>query len=118
MSESTSDESMPSAGPVEARIHDKLQHEFEPQHLQVENESHMHNVPPGSESHFKVVLVSDALTNVRKVARHQRVYGILAEELAGPVHALALHLYTAEEWASQQTAPASPACMGGGARDL
>lgn len=111
----TQPSTQPGRGPVEARIHDKLQREFAPDYLQVDNESHMHSVPRGSESHFKVVLVSDALTGTRKVARHQRVYGLLADELAGPVHALALHLYTAEEWAAQRSAPASPACMGGSA---
>ena len=104
-------------GPVEADIHRKLEQAFAPTHLEVLNESHMHSVPPGSESHFKVVLVSEALADLRKVARHQRIYGILAAELAGPVHALALHLYTPDEWASRTAAPESPACMGGSRHD-
>ncbi|TDG12060.1 BolA/IbaG family iron-sulfur metabolism protein [Seongchinamella unica] len=85
-----------------------------PEHLLVVNESHMHSVPPNSETHFKVVLVSAAFEGKRKVARHQQVYAILADQLAGPVHALALHTYTPEEWAQrQQAAPASPDCLGG-----
>jgi len=83
-----------------------------PQHLVIENESHMHS-GPATDSHFKVTLVSDAFNGVRTVARHQKVYGILAEELKGPVHALALHLYTPEEWSETTTVPDSPQCLGG-----
>ncbi|MCO1335241.1 BolA/IbaG family iron-sulfur metabolism protein [Microbulbifer sp. OS29] len=93
-------------------IEEKLGAEFVPLHIEVECESHMHNVPPGSEMHFRVVLVSEAFKAVRKVQRHQKVYAVLAEEMAGPIHALALHIYTPEEWGGQ--APGSPECQGGG----
>lgn len=86
---------------------------FEPSFLSVENESHRHNVPPGSETHFKVTLVSESFAQVRSVKRHQAVYGALAGWLAGPVHALALHTYTAQEWAAVDGSPASPDCRGG-----
>lgn len=102
-------------GPVEADILKKLQ-AFEAQHLQLENESYMHNVPPGSESHFKLTLVCDEFQGVSKVRRHQQVYGVLAEEMAGPVHALALHVFSPEEW-QQQNVPASPQCLGGSNSD-
>jgi BolA protein len=93
----------------------RLECDFAPTHLEVENESHMHSVPPGSETHFRVVLVSEAFAGRRSVARHQAVYAVLAAELRGGVHALALHTYTPVEWQSRQgDAPDSPACMGGG----
>ncbi|MGH1373920.1 MAG: BolA family protein [Cellvibrionaceae bacterium] len=98
---------------VQSSIEAKLQQEFCPSHLEVINESHMHNVPPGSESHFKVVVVSDQFEGKRKVPRHQRVYGVLAQELDGLVHALAIHTYTPEEWAAESGAPSSPECLGG-----
>ena len=83
-------------------------------HMEVINESHMHNVPADSETHFKVVLVSNDFRDRRSVARHQLVYSILSEELAGPVHALALHTYTEPEWREQTNgAPMSPPCLGG-----
>ena len=86
--------------------------------LEVVNESHMHSVPLGSETHFKVVLVSAEFAGKRPVARHQLVYRVLADELAGPVHALALHTYTAEEWRQRSGAsPVSPECMGGSKHD-
>lgn len=102
---------------IHADIERKLQDQLSPAYLQVENESHMHSVPENSETHFKVVIASDAFEGVRKVARHQTIYGILSEELAGEVHALALHTYTPAEWQDQQQAPASPNCMGGSKGD-
>ncbi|MCM2131671.1 BolA family protein [Larsenimonas rhizosphaerae] len=89
--------------------------ELDPSVLKVENESHKHSVPPNSETHFKVTLVSAAFEQFSQVKRHQRIYGMLADELAGPVHALALHLYTPEEWEARgKTRPDSPNCLGGG----
>lgn len=108
---------MSESAPVQRAIESKLQSGFEPQFLQVVNESHMHSVPPGSESHFKVVLVTEAFAGKRQVQRHQKVYSLLNEELAGPVHALALHTYTPEEWTEVEQAPASPNCMGGSKTD-
>lgn len=100
--------------PVETEIRTQLAETFQPTHLEVINESHQHNVPPGSESHFKVVLVSEVFAGKRQVQRHQAVYGALAEQLRGPVHALALHTYSPEEWSERQFAPQSPVCLGGG----
>jgi BolA family transcriptional regulator, general stress-responsive regulator len=99
-------------------IERKLAEALAPAHLEVINESHQHSVPPGSETHFKVVLASAAFEGKRSVARHQLVYRVLADELAAGVHALALHTYTPVEWAGRSAAaPASPACMGGGKHD-
>ncbi len=95
-------------------IEQKLQVAFKPQHLEVLNESYMHNVPAGSESHFKVILVSNDFEGKRLIARHREVNQILKDELAGPVHALSMHTYTEQEWLNEsQQAPASPMCMGG-----
>ena len=99
---------------VESDITVKLTQALNPVHLEVINESHMHNVPPGSESHFKVVVVSDEFNGKMLVARHRLINQALAEEIAGPVHALALHTMTQDEWQEKGgAAPASPPCMGG-----
>lgn len=104
--------------PVQAAIERKLGEGLAVAHLEVLNESHMHSVPPGSESHFKVTLVSPAFEGKRQVGRHQLIYGLLREELAGPVHALALHTYTPAEWSARGApAPASPDCLGGSKHD-
>lgn len=98
---------------IEQGIREKLQAELTPAHLEVVNESNMHNVPPGSESHFKLVIASEMFAGLPRVRRHQKVYGLLSEELQGGVHALALHTYSVEEWKQRGEAPASPQCMGG-----
>jgi BolA protein len=98
---------------VEAAIRTKLAAAFAPDHLEVVNESSNHRVPPGSESHFKVVLVTAAFEGDRLLARHRRVNAALAAELAGGVHALALHTYTPGEWQARAgSAPDSPECAG------
>lgn len=103
---------------VHQEIERRLQQHYLPGHLEVANESHMHSVPPDSETHFRVVIVSDAFDGQRKVARHQQVYALLADQLEGPVHALALHTYTPGEWQERQAeAPRSPDCLGGSKAD-
>lgn len=98
---------------IQISITDKLQSALTPSHLEVLNESHMHSVPANSETHFKLVVVADAFDGKRSVARHQLIYAALAEELAGEVHALAIHTYTADEWQAKQSSPDSPQCLGG-----
>lgn len=97
---------------VQNRIIEKLKTGLVPEHLWVENESHRHNVPPNSETHFKITVVSESMRGLLPVKRHQSVYALLQDELDGPVHALAIHAYAPEEWTGQ--APDSPDCMGGG----
>jgi BolA protein len=99
---------------VQDQISQKLMAALRPSHLEVENESHMHSVPANSETHFKLVVVSPEFDGKRSVSRHQLIYKVLADELAGSVHALAIHTYTEPEWAQRNTmAPESPQCMGG-----
>ena len=102
---------------VQEMIELKLQ-ELQPAYLEVRNESSMHNVPPGSETHFSVTLVSEAFGQRTRVQRHQTINRLLADQLAGPVHALAIHAYTPAEWQSRgNLAPASPDCLGGKAAE-
>ena len=99
---------------VADRIERKLAEALRPVHLEVVNESGSHNVPPGSESHFKVVLVSESFDGQRLLARHRQVNAVLAEELARDIHALAIHTYTRDEWRWRfGDAPLSPPCLGG-----
>lgn len=99
---------------IQNNIEQKLLNHFEPTHLEVINESAMHNVPPGSESHFKVVLVTAKFAGERLINRHRAVNTVLKEELADKIHALALHTYTDEEWHSLYGEyPDSPNCLGG-----
>ncbi|MFK7915507.1 MAG: BolA family protein [Pseudomonadales bacterium] len=105
---------MTNPGPVALRIESTLAEALPLAHLEVLNESAGHNVPPGSETHFKVVLVSDAFADVARIARHRQVNGLLAAELAGPVHALSVHAYTVAQWQERfANVPMSPPCLGG-----
>lgn len=93
-----------------------LNQELEPQYIEVINESYMHNVPAGSESHFKVIIVCDVFESKRLLARHRIINNLLKVELENDIHALALHTYTPSEWQRlSDGAPNSPACRGGGA---
>ena len=95
-------------------ISTKLNEDLNPIFLDVVNESDQHNVPAGSESHFRVTIVSADFDGKRLLARHRLVNQSLADELAGPIHALALHTYTNEEWEKRNgQVRASPDCEGG-----
>ncbi|WP_373691101.1 BolA family protein [Endozoicomonas sp. ONNA2] len=99
---------------MKENIIDKLNESLQNDLIDVTNESHLHNTPPGSESHFKLVIVSEAFQEKLPVKRHQMIYGLLADELREQIHALALHTYTPAEWqARNQLAPVSPDCRGG-----
>lgn len=87
---------------IREQIEEKLRAAFEPVFLEVVDESYRHNVPAGSESHFKVVLVSDRFTGERFLNRHRMIYSTLTAELSTTVHALALHTYTIKEWEALQ----------------
>jgi len=97
------------------QIEAKLWAAFEPTYLDVVNKSYSHNVLVGSESHFKVLLVSDRFIGELFLMRHRSIYGLLSEELAGGVHARALHTYTQKECEGQQDkVVTSPRCRGAG----
>lgn len=99
---------------MQGTIEEKLSSEFELEYLLVENESHLHNVAPGSESHFKVTIVSPRFDNQMLIKRHRLVNKALQQELR-QIHALALHTLTPHEWQARQGQVAdSPKCRGGG----
>lgn len=93
----------------------KLEAAFAPIYLQLLNESDQHGTA-SDDSHYKLVLVSASFAGQRLLQRHRAVNKLLQEELAGPVHALALHLFSPDEWPLQQV-PDSPACRGGSKLD-
>jgi len=103
---------------IQTAIEDKISQALEPTYLEVLNESNNHNVPPGSESHFKITVVSTNFDGKMLIARHRVINQLLAEELAGSVHALSMHTYTPQEWSekNEQTRQ-SPPCLGGDKRE-
>ena len=86
---------------VKAAIEKKLAAALAPQRLSVVDESHRHaghaGARPQGETHFRVEIVSPAFAGLSRVARQRLVYDVLAAELKGPVHALALQTRTPEE---------------------
>lgn len=99
---------------IQTIIESKIEAALQTTVLTVENESHMHSVPANSETHFKVVLVSEDFENKNLLARHRQLNKLLEEELSNGVHALALHTYTPEEWLARgESAAPSPECRGG-----
>ncbi len=86
---------------VASTMTEKLTAAFRPARLQVVDESHQHaghvGSRPGGETHFAVVIVSDAFAGKSRVERQRLVYAVLADELAGPVHALSVKALTAPE---------------------
>lgn len=100
---------------VQAIIEKKLSENIECLFLQVENESFRHAVPANSETHFKVTVVSEQFVGKLLIARHRLINALLSEQLAGPIHALAMHTYTPEQWVAKgNISPLSADCMGGG----
>lgn len=101
---------------VKASIESKIKRQLKPTELSVDNESHLHNVPEQSETHFKITLVAEAFEGKRQVQRHRLVYSILSEELSGGVHALAIHTFTPREWLEKGAIIDSPICFGGSSK--
>jgi BolA protein len=86
---------------VEEQITIKLRRAFAPVALEVVNDSHRHAGHGGSprtgESHFSIKVVSESFAGKSRVERHRMVNEVLAEELAGKVHALAISALAPEE---------------------
>ncbi|KIG12524.1 Cell division protein BolA [Enhygromyxa salina] len=103
---------------IAEQIHDELVRTFAPELLDVINESGNHNVPKGSETHFKVVIVSEVFAGQSPVARHRAVNKALASQLANGVHALSIQAHTPAQWAERGgQVPDSPPCLGGSKAD-
>ncbi len=99
-------------------IETSLREAFSPTVIDVEDETHNHNVPEDAQSHFKVTLVSDAFDGLPLLRRHRMVNKVLEGDIRNNIHALALHTMTPQEWfAKGGQSPESPPCLGGGKED-
>lgn len=106
---------------MEERITEKLMRELAPERMLLENESHKHHVPKGSETHWNLIIVSERFAGLSRVQRQRTVYGILDEEMKQKkgIHALTMKALTPEEWEAaggEVTNPAPP-CLGGSKHD-
>jgi BolA protein len=86
-----------------------------PHHFELVNESYKHNVPRGSETHFKVFVVSDKFDNLSMLEQHRLINTLLKDELQAGVHALAIKTMTLQKFQNQGGAVEfqTPNCLGG-----
>lgn len=96
-------------GNIENNIKDLLINAFNPSVLFIDNESHMHNVPIGSESHFKIVLVTRNFTGISEVNRHKCVYKVLGN-IMNSIHAISIHSFDENEYKNNPIILDSPNC--------
>jgi BolA protein len=86
---------------VKDTITTKLREAFVPESLDVADESHLHEGHaghrPGGETHFRVNIVSKAFEGKSRVERHRMINSLLAQELAGRVHALTITAHAPDE---------------------
>lgn len=110
---------------VATRLQEQFARALEPLiHCEIVNESFMHKVPKGSETHFKVIVVSEKFAGLSPIQRHRLVYASVQDEFqnaGGTVHALSINAKTPAEWqailgdqdALSQAQQRSPPCLGG-----
>ena len=91
------------------RIINALNKQLTIEHMFLENESSMHNVPPNSETHFKLIIASDDFIKLSKVKRHQLIYQILSKVM-NQIHALSIQAFTIEEYKADPVIHSSPDC--------
>ncbi|MDZ4081852.1 MAG: BolA family protein [Bdellovibrionales bacterium] len=98
----------------EIRMKALLQSAIQDAEVYLENESHKHSVPEDSETHFKLLIVSDKFVGLSKVARQRLVYSYLDSEFKSGLHALTLRAVSFEERKNGQGDNfVSPECLGG-----
>jgi BolA family transcriptional regulator, general stress-responsive regulator len=86
---------------VVQKITEKITKALKPTQISVEDESHLHaghaGARPGGETHFRLTVVSVQFTGLSLVKRHRLINEALAEELQGPIHALAIKALSPDE---------------------
>ena len=95
---------------IQDTIKETLIKDFNPSVLKIVNESYMHNVPQDSETHFKLLIVSDFFMNISQVKRHQIIYKSL-EEIMKQIHALSINSFDETEYSKNPIILDSPNCI-------
>ena len=98
-----------STGLIESQIINTLSSSMNLSSLKIINESFMHNVPKGSESHFKIVVVTNDFNNLSIIKRHKFIYKTL-DNLMNKIHALSIHAFNEEEFKLNPIILDSPEC--------
>ncbi|WP_038035428.1 BolA family transcriptional regulator [Thermopetrobacter sp. TC1] len=81
-------------GPVGRAMEERLRAALQPEHLEILDQSHHHaghaGAHPEGESHFHVVIVSQAFAGKPLVQRHRMVNEALGDLLKERIHALSI----------------------------
>lgn len=96
-------------GPIELKIINNLNESMNISSLKIINESFMHNVPKDSESHFKVIIVSDDFKNLSQINRHKLVYSNL-DTIMNDIHAISIQSFSEDEYRKNPAILDSPEC--------
>lgn len=100
--------------PIRSAIEARLQNAFPTaQHIEVINESSSHAVPPGSETHFKVVVVCEQFAAMKRLERHRAVQEAVGADLQSAIKALSVRTVLPHEWNGESALTPSPGCHGG-----
>ena len=96
---------------IQKQLEEKLNKAFEPLLLKIINESPQHNTPKNSESHFRVLIVSNKFSNISLIKRHQMVHSAVHEQIKDKIHAFSQQTLTPKEFKSRGgRLPESPPC--------
>ena len=96
-------------GPIENKIIDILNECMKVTSLKVINEGFMHNVPKDTESHFKIIIVSNDFNELSLVERHKLVYKYL-DTMMNDIHALSIQPFNEDEFKLNPVILDSPEC--------
>ena len=94
---------------VQNKINKLLRDKFNISKLVINNESYKHNVPPNSESHFNVQIVSNDFQNLSQIQRHKKVYKAI-ESLLAEIHAFSITAMTTSEFKENPSLRDTPDC--------
>ena len=99
---------------LENTIREKIESAFKPTFLDIENESQKHHRPEGSETHFRVIIVSQKFEGMSRVDRQRSVSGPFQTEFDEGLHAFSQKTFTPAEWevSKDKLTLATPNCGG------
>ena len=95
---------------IESTINSIIEESYNPVYVELVNESFMHNVPKDSESHFKLIIVSDIFKDMTLVQRHKHIYSSL-KTIMNNIHALSINAFDIDEFKLNPTKSMSPDCI-------
>lgn len=101
-----------SKGPIEEELLSKLTSSLQPSVMKIVNESYKHNVPKGSESHFKVFIVSEKFEGLTPLQRHRLVNSAVADTIT-KIHAFSIETRSPLQYAKDESITETPNCLGG-----